>query len=98
MSDPFKQASLLQKGRGTGVEYDASEFKELNRTEWVDSSAITKCQKCSILFSLTIRKHHCRECGKVYCHSCSNFKLVINGALKRVIVIYFDYEDTLSLF
>jgi hypothetical protein len=90
-NNPYKAASNLKKEinrRSSGVAYDATEFMETRNSEWVDSAAIDKCQKCAKLFSLTNRKHHCRECGKVFCNSCSNFKLVINGNLKRVCISF----------
>ncbi|XP_011188184.2 rabankyrin-5 isoform X1 [Zeugodacus cucurbitae] len=36
---------------------------------WSESDV---CQECRIKFSLTIRKHHCRHCGRVLCSKCSN--------------------------
>ncbi|KAI9579988.1 rabankyrin-5 [Glossina fuscipes] len=30
------------------------------------------CQECNAKFSLTMRKHHCRHCGRVVCSKCSN--------------------------
>ncbi|XP_030370136.1 rabankyrin-5 isoform X2 [Scaptodrosophila lebanonensis] len=36
---------------------------------WAESDL---CQECHIKFSLTMRKHHCRHCGRVLCSKCSN--------------------------
>ncbi|XP_055853313.1 rabankyrin-5 [Episyrphus balteatus] len=30
------------------------------------------CQECGTKFSLTMRKHHCRHCGRTLCSKCSN--------------------------
>ncbi|XP_037956242.1 rabankyrin-5 [Teleopsis dalmanni] len=30
------------------------------------------CQECGSKFTLTMRKHHCRHCGRVLCFKCSN--------------------------
>jgi hypothetical protein len=35
---------------------------EIN-TDWVENN---NCNSCNILFSLTIRKHHCRVCGGIF--------------------------------
>jgi hypothetical protein len=40
---------------------------------WVPDNIITHCTKCNILFTLLNRKHHCRNCGKIYCGVCSNY-------------------------
>ncbi|CAJ1956999.1 unnamed protein product [Cylindrotheca closterium] len=30
------------------------------------------CPACDGLFTLSVRRHHCRLCGDVFCHNCSN--------------------------
>ncbi|XP_055377542.1 rabankyrin-5 [Condylostylus longicornis] len=30
------------------------------------------CQECGTKFTLTMRKHHCRHCGRILCSKCSN--------------------------
>lgn len=34
---------------------------------WVRDEVATNCAGCSVKFSLTERRHHCRNCGHVYC-------------------------------
>ncbi|XP_061389135.1 rabankyrin-5 [Musca vetustissima] len=52
------------------------------------------CQECNSKFSLTMRKHHCRHCGRVVCSKCSNndvpiLKFGVNKPV-RVCGICFD--------
>ena len=61
-----KQLSL-----STSPEMDKTLYLKTNE-KWVDSKIIIKCQNCNITFSFSIRKHHCRACGAVYCHKCCN--------------------------
>lgn len=69
----------------SSIKADEEEFKGRGQQhEWKDSSKITNCSLCSKGFTLTFRKHHCRECGGVFCGPCSAYKLVISGTLKRV--------------
>ncbi|VDM55198.1 unnamed protein product [Angiostrongylus costaricensis] len=39
---------------------------------WLDDSAAVNCTACGKLFSLTVRKHHCRVCGLIFCNPCSS--------------------------
>ena len=34
---------------------------------WLRDEAIDNCMKCNVEFTFTERKHHCRDCGKIYC-------------------------------
>ncbi|KAK6753190.1 hypothetical protein RB195_012656 [Necator americanus] len=45
--------------------------KHTSRT-WLDDSAAVNCTSCGKVFTLTIRKHHCRVCGLIFCAPCSS--------------------------
>ena len=49
---------------------------------WIDDNKETSCFKCKTLFSIWRRKHHCRGCGRIFCHSCSD-KIIITDALNE---------------
>uniref|UniRef100_A0A5S6QYU6 Hepatocyte growth factor-regulated tyrosine kinase substrate n=1 Tax=Trichuris muris TaxID=70415 RepID=A0A5S6QYU6_TRIMR len=40
--------------------------------EWVDAN---HCSRCRIQFTLITRKHHCRNCGQIFCDKCSGKSL-----------------------
>ena len=42
---------------------------------WVADEQVSHCYACHKLFSVIIRKHHCRGCGNVFCSSCTNRKV-----------------------
>ena len=46
---------------------------------WLRDEAVDKCMKCSADFTFTERKHHCRDCGKIFCHR-YNTTAVLNTA------------------
>ncbi|XP_058020335.1 rabankyrin-5 isoform X3 [Ahaetulla prasina] len=41
---------------------------------WCDGS---NCYECSAKFGVTLRKHHCRHCGRLLCHKCSTKEIPI---------------------
>jgi hypothetical protein len=41
---------------------------------WLRDEAVDKCMKCNVEFTFTERKHHCRDCGKIFCYRCSGFE------------------------
>lgn len=40
--------------------------------KWVDDESAKNCYNCQKSFSLFVRKHHCRFCGKIFCMECVN--------------------------
>ncbi|XP_056017801.1 WD repeat and FYVE domain-containing protein 3-like isoform X2 [Ostrea edulis] len=44
---------------------------------WIKDDGVEKCHSCSIRFSFSERKHHCRNCGKVFCSKCSRYETEI---------------------
>lgn len=40
--------------------------------KWVDDDSVKSCYNCQKNFSLFIRRHHCRFCGKIFCVDCIN--------------------------
>lgn len=40
---------------------------------WIDEKDVKLCPTCAKSFHVARRKHHCRLCGAVMCHSCTIF-------------------------
>ncbi len=51
--------------------------------EWKDDGDVVECGRCQVAFNVRVRKHHCRGCGKVFCHECSNKQIQIESISKR---------------
>lgn len=44
---------------------------------WQPDAEVTFCPICRTQFSIFVRKHHCRKCGRVVCASCSPHRITI---------------------
>ncbi|CAO3681951.1 unnamed protein product [Umbelopsis ramanniana] len=42
------------------------------RPFWVNDLDQTNCHSCNNAFGPLRRRHHCRQCGNIFCHDCSN--------------------------
>ncbi|BES91975.1 RUN and FYVE domain-containing protein [Nesidiocoris tenuis] len=51
---------------------------------WASDKDSTHCKSCLRDFNLTRRKHHCRNCGEIFCRSCSDNFLPIPPSAKPV--------------
>ena len=43
--------------------------------KWEADSAAQVCGSCVRVFTLWVRRHHCRFCGQVFCHKCTNSRV-----------------------
>uniref|UniRef100_A0A673MEM7 RUN and FYVE domain-containing protein 1-like n=1 Tax=Sinocyclocheilus rhinocerous TaxID=307959 RepID=A0A673MEM7_9TELE len=57
------------------------DFKEVNKAlkghAWLKDDEATQCKQCQKEFSISRRKHHCRNCGDIYCNNCSSNELAL---------------------
>ncbi|XP_034546804.1 RUN and FYVE domain-containing protein 1 [Notolabrus celidotus] len=57
------------------------DFKEVNKAlkghAWLKDDEATQCKQCLKEFSIARRKHHCRNCGDIYCNNCSGNELAL---------------------
>ncbi|XP_020742491.2 RUN and FYVE domain-containing protein 1 isoform X2 [Odocoileus virginianus] len=57
------------------------DIKEVNKAlkghTWLKDDEATHCKQCEKEFSISRRKHHCRNCGHIFCSSCSSSELAL---------------------
>ncbi|XP_015115390.1 RUN and FYVE domain-containing protein 2 isoform X2 [Diachasma alloeum] len=51
---------------------------------WANDRLVTHCKGCTREFNLTRRKHHCRNCGKIFCNACSDNTIAMSNSAKPV--------------
>lgn len=44
---------------------------------WINDNMVTYCHNCKTEFSFFVRKHHCRNCGNIFCYECCKQMIVI---------------------
>ena len=49
---------------------------------WVENDEVEACHRCGSHFSFWRRRHHCRNCGQIFCFDCCNYFRTINNLLK----------------
>lgn len=50
---------------------------------WIPDGEVTKCHKCQSAFGTFTRKHHCRQCGNIFCSSCCSKKKIVRNPAKN---------------
>jgi hypothetical protein len=50
---------------------------EIILPRWQPDAEVTLCPICGSQFSIWVRKHHCRKCGRVVCGACSPHRILI---------------------
>ena len=48
-----------------------SALQPADPSTWEDDDAVVHCRTCNNRFTLFLRKHHCRQCGRIFCDNCS---------------------------
>ncbi|KAL2503942.1 RING/FYVE/PHD zinc finger superfamily protein [Abeliophyllum distichum] len=49
------------------------------KDHWVPDEAVTKCTGCGTDFSAFVRKHHCRNCGDIFCDKCTQGRTALTA-------------------
>ncbi len=57
-------------------EYSERLYMQRQKIEsWVKDDNVHNCTECNSSFSLLLRKHHCRACGRIFCYQCTNYQI-----------------------
>ncbi|XP_024520954.1 protein FREE1 [Selaginella moellendorffii] len=49
------------------------------KDHWVPDEAVTKCTACSSDFGPFLRRHHCRNCGDIFCDKCTRGRTALTS-------------------
>lgn len=85
------QAALHELGRENQTLQ--LELEKLLGRKWTEDSDVISCNLCQKEFSLIVRKHHCRNCGQIFCNECSSKMAPITSNKKPVRVCDSCYNE-----
>uniref|UniRef100_A0A5S6Q8D0 FYVE-type domain-containing protein n=1 Tax=Trichuris muris TaxID=70415 RepID=A0A5S6Q8D0_TRIMR len=71
------------------------DVNQLLTRRWEDDSTVASC-RCGKTFSVTVRKHHCRNCGSIFCNDCSSKSAMVASSKKPVRVCDCCFEKLLA--
>ncbi|KAL3080791.1 hypothetical protein niasHS_014896 [Heterodera schachtii] len=60
------------------------EIMPLSEAAWVEDSRVVQCRMCDVHFGVWHRKHHCRNCGQIFCNECSNGRVKMPSSAQPV--------------
>ncbi|KAG6432025.1 hypothetical protein SASPL_103598 [Salvia splendens] len=49
------------------------------KDHWVPDEATSKCTSCGTDFGAFVRRHHCRNCGDIFCDKCTQGRTALNS-------------------
>ncbi|KAK5983987.1 Lateral signaling target protein 2 [Trichostrongylus colubriformis] len=71
-------ATVAENEEETGVEVqEALPLPSIIGVRWVPDEDCEQCTACSATFTVVRRRHHCRNCGRIFCHRCSRNNICI---------------------
>ncbi|TRY57235.1 hypothetical protein DNTS_003306 [Danionella cerebrum] len=76
-SDEEDSLSNHSEDRLSEGSWDRVERKDTEVTRWVPDHMASHCFGCDSEFWIAKRRHHCRNCGNVFCKDCCHLKLPI---------------------
>uniref|UniRef100_A0A672JD84 Early endosome antigen 1 n=1 Tax=Salarias fasciatus TaxID=181472 RepID=A0A672JD84_SALFA len=61
--------------------------------KWAEDHEVQNCMACGKGFTVTVRKHHCRHCGNIFCAECSSRNALTPSSKKPVRVCETCFEE-----
>ena len=86
------QARMIQGLNDDNLALHKQIGDQLSKT-WEHNQVATNCRSCKSNFTATKRKHHCRNCGQIFCDKCSKQKAKTQTSKKPVRVCEHCYSN-----
>jgi ankyrin repeat protein len=70
-----KTASGPSDTKGAKGDKAAARQSKYSHDNWQPDNTTPECMHCSKKFTLIVRKHHCRNCGQIFCDQCTPHRM-----------------------
>ncbi|KAE8659847.1 putative zinc finger protein [Hibiscus syriacus] len=78
--EPLKTAEQsAEKKRGIADWMNIIKPGVEEKDHWVPDEAVSKCTACATDFGAFVRKHHCRNCGDIFCDKCTQGRTALTA-------------------
>ncbi|KAH1204288.1 Protein FREE1 [Glycine max] len=68
-----------EKKRGFGDWMNLIKPADEEKDHWVPDEAVLKCTACGVDFGAFLRRHHCRNCGDIFCDKCTRGRIALTS-------------------
>ncbi|XP_061367436.1 protein FREE1-like isoform X2 [Gastrolobium bilobum] len=68
-----------EKKKGFGDWMNLIKPANEEKDHWVPDEAVSKCTACGTDFGAFVRRHHCRNCGDIFCDKCTNSRIPLTA-------------------
>jgi len=75
--DEFRCIDFIKDKQARALVAGGENSAVLTKRAWVEDHEAADCMACKSVFTFVNRKHHCRNCGGIFCGSCSSKKIAI---------------------
>ncbi|KAK9271090.1 hypothetical protein L1049_026679 [Liquidambar formosana] len=76
-SKTTEQPTEKKKGFGDWMNFVKPGNEE--KDHWVPDEAVSKCTACGTDFGAFVRRHHCRNCGDIFCDKCTHGRIALTA-------------------
>ncbi|KAJ8762286.1 hypothetical protein K2173_007443 [Erythroxylum novogranatense] len=68
-----------EKKKGFGDWMNLMKPSNEEKDHWVPDEAVSKCTACGTDFGPFVRRHHCRNCGDIFCDKCTHGRIALTA-------------------
>jgi ankyrin repeat protein len=72
---PTNGGNSSAESKGPKADKNVGSRSKYSHDSWQPDNTTPECMHCSKKFTLIVRKHHCRNCGQIFCDQCTPHRM-----------------------